>query len=305
MRRKLEFLFITLLLSGCLFGQDDYIIVSGDGVCPPDTVEISVNSDSLDLSTLTSFQLLFSINDTASIVLNTNDYGPYKYIFHEPGNYRVKLRSAEDASIVYARTLVTVRQRLDSEFEAAVITEPYEYRFTPIDNFIDTLSDYSFIYSIYDNNVAIDSSTILIAGAGRIENAAYTYSFPDTGNYTVQLVTGRSIPSCAQSSEMEITIEEPTPADTSAIPIANYFAPESQPYFIIDPSDPSVSLSFKVFSRSGVLVFSTEAPIIYWDGRNSFGQELSTGVYYYVVEAIEGSIGSDSSIVGFIHLFRN
>ena len=303
MRRKLEFLLITLLLSGYLYGQNDYIDVSGDNVCPPATVEFTVNSDSLDLSSLSTSPLLRI--GSVNIPVSGTNYGPYEHVFNEPGNFTVKLISFEDTNVVYARALVTVRQSLDSEFDAQVITEPYEYSFTPIDNIADTISDYSFMYTVYEDSIAIDTSATLFARANSLQNAAYTFSFPDTGTYTVQLMTQRIIPSCIQSSEMDITVEELAPADTNAIPIANYFVPDAQPYYIIDPSDPAVILSFKVFSRTGVLVFSTESPIIYWDGRNSFGQELGTGVYYYVLEAVEGTIGSNEPIMGFIHLFRN
>ena len=57
-----------------------------------------------------------------------------------------------------------------------------------------------------------------------------------------------------------------------------------------------------VYTRSGVLVYSSESPKIFWDGRSLSGIEMRQGIYYYVVEGREG--GKAITRKGFVHLFR-
>lgn len=42
---------------------------------------------------------------------------------------------------------------------------------------------------------------------------------------------------------------------------------------------------FRIFDRWGDLVFETNDPLIGWDGKNSDGKQLNSGVYVYIVEA--------------------
>ena len=57
-----------------------------------------------------------------------------------------------------------------------------------------------------------------------------------------------------------------------------------------------------VYTRSGVLVYSSESPKIFWDGRSLSGIEMRQGIYYYIVEGSEGGKGIRKK--GFVHLFR-
>lgn len=67
------------------------------------------------------------------------------------------------------------------------------------------------------------------------------------------------------------------------------------------------SVSIQIFSRWGELVFETEDPDINWDGtRQSNGEELSDGVYYYdcTVNEIRLTGIEPRKIQGYIHLIR-
>jgi hypothetical protein len=60
--------------------------------------------------------------------------------------------------------------------------------------------------------------------------------------------------------------------------------------------------SFWVYNRWGQLVYKTENKIITWNGKSSSGDDLNSGVYYYVIQ----SNASDKrhNTAGVIHLFR-
>lgn len=299
------FFSILVVFSCHIYGQD-FIEVSGNTGCPPDTVSFSINSDSASLIDFTFWVTYTITGEDLDTSLSTPD-GNLDYIFSESGNFLVELSSVGNPGVVITRRIVSIRQSLQAYFDAVVVTDPLEYSFIPADTILDTLNTYGFVWTIYEDGVYVDESIVLMAGYNNLVNATYDYTFPDTGTYTVRLQTQRNIPSCANENIDTIVVQEnivPNPPDTSGvIPISNLFVPAIQDYFIIDPGDPTVVLSFKLFSQTGVLVFSVESQNIYWDGRNSFGQELSAGVYYYVIEAVQGSIGNTEPR-GFIHLYR-
>ena len=58
----------------------------------------------------------------------------------------------------------------------------------------------------------------------------------------------------------------------------------------------------KIFTRTGVLIFSSEAKRCRWDGRSLSGEEMANGVYYYTAEVPGSSPKVFKS--GFVHLFR-
>ncbi len=67
-------------------------------------------------------------------------------------------------------------------------------------------------------------------------------------------------------------------------------------------------VEFKVFNRWGQVVFETTDPNLNWDGRNSSGQDLAEGAYYYVCRVFEqrvsGTVESDTILSGYIELLR-
>ncbi len=68
-------------------------------------------------------------------------------------------------------------------------------------------------------------------------------------------------------------------------------------------------VDLKIYNRWGGLVFETSDPFINWDGTDSnSGDELSGGVYFYVVRIIEGNEGNEilgEQQSGYIHLLRS
>ena len=75
------------------------------------------------------------------------------------------------------------------------------------------------------------------------------------------------------------------------------------PYCFIDRVD------FKLFNRWGQLVFQTEDPDLNWDGKNSKGEILAEGVYYYSCQVFEKRVGGvvpqPELLSGWVELVRN
>lgn len=68
-------------------------------------------------------------------------------------------------------------------------------------------------------------------------------------------------------------------------------------------------VEFEVFNRWGQRVFTTNDPELNWDGRNTEGQELNDGTYYYVCrvfeQRLEGIVESGEPLKGYIELVRS
>jgi gliding motility-associated-like protein len=85
--------------------------------------------------------------------------------------------------------------------------------------------------------------------------------------------------------------------------VPNVFSPNGDginDIFII-PADGFTVYQISIFTRSGMVVFEKEAPVITWDGRNKAGDEVKQGIYFYVLKALNGTSPPKK---GFLHLFR-
>ena len=95
-------------------------------------------------------------------------------------------------------------------------------------------------------------------------------------------------------------------ADTSdtELSIPNVFSPngDGQNDYIDVVTNGVTVYEFTVFTRSGSRIYHSLSPRIFWDGNSIGGQELSEGVYYYVIEAQGDEKPYEKA--GFIHLFR-
>lgn len=74
------------------------------------------------------------------------------------------------------------------------------------------------------------------------------------------------------------------------------------PYCFVEEVD------FQVVNRWGEVVFQTSDPDLNWDGRNSRGEDLPAGVYYYTCKTFErrvaGILPGDKILKGYIELVR-
>lgn len=99
-------------------------------------------------------------------------------------------------------------------------------------------------------------------------------------------------------------IEMSVTQTTDSIIAPNVFTPNADgrndEFEVVSSSGETVSL--KIFTRAGALIFSIEAPRCIWDGKSQTGQNMAEGIYYYTAE-VPGSSPKISKS-GFVHLFR-
>ena len=90
----------------------------------------------------------------------------------------------------------------------------------------------------------------------------------------------------------------------SELDVPNVFTPNGDDindYFEVT-TDGTTVYEFTVYTRIGTKIYHTLSPRIFWDGKSIGGDELSEGVYYYVIEEVGDSEPFENA--GFIHLFR-
>lgn len=142
-------------------------------------------------------------------------------------------------------------------------------------------------------------------------NAAYFdypnvyHTFSDGGKYPVSLKV-HHISNVANTAEYSdtITVEPTFGADKLNFEnIPNVITPNGDSindYFEVVTSGTS-RLSFKVFTRSGQLVYQHEANVVKWDGKNYYGKDLPEGIYYFILDDLDGKYNSAK---GFFYIYR-
>lgn len=142
-------------------------------------------------------------------------------------------------------------------------------------------------------------------------NAAYFdypnvyHTFSDGGKYPVSLKV-HHISNVANTAEYSdtITVEPTFGSDKLNFEnIPNVITPNGDSindYFEVVTSGTS-RLSFKVFTRSGQLVYQHEANVVKWDGKNYYGKDLPEGIYYFILDDLDGKYNSAK---GFFYIYR-
>lgn len=306
MRFKSLFLtVVSLAFCGILSAQIDFY--ADDTVdCNPAFIKFSLDHTTVDTNTLTSVDWNFGNGQTVT------SFNPPTVFYSSPGSYTVSIViDGNTGSPITKTNYIVIHETVSADFEFEITTPPYQYRFSPLGTITEPAVNNFFRWSYYNDQSDMIRNITYIVNSTDQANARDNFEFPDTGYYTVALNI-RSPFGCSDSVSQLIHVQEVAdttdPNDTtgadSTFVVGNVFAPESEGYFIIDPEDDAVVLSFQLFSRTGVIVYKAESPVIYWDGKTNSGRDLETGVYFYVLEALRGDPDKYYSVRGFIHLFR-
>ncbi len=119
------------------------------------------------------------------------------------------------------------------------------------------------------------------------------FNFKNAGNYTVKHKINQN--GCADSTKISLTVVD------SEEKIPNVFTPNgdgNNDIFYIQ-TDGNTKYKFTVFNRHGNRVFVQEGTVISWDGYTYWGELLTSGNYYYVLEPEQGEAKR-----GFVFLSR-
>ena len=133
-----------------------------------------------------------------------------------------------------------------------------------------------------------------------LQNPSFIY--PDTGYFNVMLIASANGGSCPDTAYATVFI-----SPELLIWIPNAFTPNNDlknDIFLPVFSDPTyvTSYSMMIFDRWGNLVFSTEDPLLGWDGRTKSARaEVDTYVFRI---SVKGTDGIPHKYVGHVNLIR-
>jgi gliding motility-associated-like protein len=253
------------------------IVASDTFGCGEARVKFSLGN--VDADTVTSIRWDFGNGTTSDQV------DPDTVVYHTPGYYDVGVViNGDEAHAVTEKRLVRVQFLSPAEF-----------------SYKDTVT---YDVYIFEHTGATDSSATYtysweIAEIPNLTEKRIQVKFPATDTtYLVKLTVSDNF-GCTDSKEASIYI-------FSELTVQNVFTPngDNRNDFFVVSSHGSIPMALTIFTRSGTLVYKGEGSTITWDGRTSWGLELSQGIYYYVLDAIGDNPDKRFHKSGFIYLYR-
>jgi len=242
-------------------------------------VRVKFSLGNVDTDTISTIRWYFGNGDT------DNNADPDTIVYDEPGYYDVGIViNGDTAHSVIVKKLIHVQLISPADF-TYIDTVTYDTYVLEHTGATDMAAAYTYLWNI--------------AGIGTRTGSREVVKFPapDT-SYLVRLTVSDNF-GCVDSGEAIIYVFE-------ELQVQNVFTPNADglnDFFEIS-SNESVPLSIKIFTRTGTLVYKAEGYRITWDGRTSWGLELSQGVYYYVLDALSDDPNNQYRKSGFVYLYR-
>ena len=269
--------FLFILLSYISFSQvSAWCDVTPNSAC--DTLTVTVFNYSKDFNGNPVDSIIIDYGDgTIDTIPSPNHPQGFSHTFTNIGDYIIKLTAIKDGfSDSQIKQPVHVYERPDSDFD---------YDFYGYSGLLDTFyySNRRYLFTAdYEN----DTTHQWWINGELQENFSnvVVHNFENSGNQTIKHKI--SFNGCADSTDISISITE------SETKIPNVFSPngDGQNDVFYIQTDGNMNYKFTVINRHGSRVFVHEGQIISWDGRSYWGDELSPGNYFYVLEPDYGEI---------------
>ncbi len=243
--------------------------------CDPFRVNFQIEDNS-SIDTITNVYWYFGNGDTATVK-------EPEALYDSAGTFTVTLIINSNDTITKP-DYISVFPTPDAYFLYSDTVElgTYAVVFNNVRQRVDSVS-YFYQWDLSDGTTGDTTRTLV-------------HTFPAEGAYIARLIVTNSL-GCTDTVFRQVEVW-----DTLDVP--NVFSPNQDGIndcFVVKSNGKTV-YSIQIFSKTGILVYRTEASIIIWDGRNMSGQELSPGTYYYIIKPVDSS--SPYQKAGFVELFR-
>lgn len=271
--------YLIILTLGLVFrtgadAQSVFFSTSGDG-CGSLTAVFSIEPSNV-YDTIISISWSFSDGGIISGEKNP------EHTFLKAGVYYATAQINSSSTLVSDPVLVFNQPEAAIGYSDSTGTGmDYSYVFAYSGKTIDSLI-YSYSWDFEDGETANDRRLL--------------HSFPGSGVYDVSLVVETN-QGCVDSITIPFSVNE-------ILEVPNVFTPNMDGYndYFKVKTNGQDKYVLSIYSRSGALVYKSEAEVISWDGRSMSGTEMATGLYYYVIEQLEGE--SSQERTGFVQLYR-
>lgn len=277
-RMNKTLIYISLFLIINCFSVNAQEFIQADKRAGCDTLKVTFTlQNALDLNDYTNVEWNFGDGQKASGALVVSHF------YQVPGIYTVRC-VLDGARVVEEKKMISLSPTPYADFtfkDTSQTTSEFRYLFeSKYFRAIDGIK-LSYLWRFPDGTEMNDSIT--------------EYTFSNKGIYKVFFKISDSN-SCADSIVKEVPI-----SDSLLIP--NVFSPngdDQNDYFSVATSGEE-NWQFRIFTRSGMQVYYSNAPTIFWDGRLIDGRYAPEGVYFYVID-MEGT--KSIRYKGYVYLFR-
>ncbi|MEX0983317.1 MAG: PKD domain-containing protein [Bacteroidales bacterium] len=265
-----------LLATICLSAQEH---IAADVLSGCDTLQVAFSLDNAQpLESYSAVEWWFGDGATSAGTLSPT------HTYNQPGLYDVRC-VLNGTTVLEEVGFIELGERPYADFTFVDIsTDDSEFRFR--------------FETVYFNPVEEDSLNYIWRFPDGTEEYDSTaeYVFTDEGIYPVFLML-EGVLGCSDSITKKVPVSR-------QLMVPNVFSPngdEINDYFeVTTPGD--FTYTFKIFTREGLLIYSSMSPFIRWDGRFAGGREAPEGVYYYTIRRSDPS--NEPPLSGFLHLFR-
>jgi gliding motility-associated-like protein len=209
--------------------------------------------------------------------------------------------------------LLFTRNGVPDSVKRIVPLSPAYFRFYK-DTLLDSLASYKYVFRSFYHIPNVQDSLKQMRFRWTVNGTTLTesrynwpniyYTFTEGGDIPVTLeVYNASAPNLVESFTQIVHVRPIFGPAKEKLNVSNVFTPNDDgvnDFFEVSTSG-TCRIAFKVFSRTGMLVYQQEANILKWDGRNQYNKELPEGVYYYTIEDLDGKY---ETAKGFVYIFR-
>lgn len=218
-------------------------------------------------------------NDSLLTVLNPA-FGHDTSYTYSPGTYNVSITAHKDGASYTKTKVIHVYPYPNANFTSEYLGYPGLQ-----DTFYFSNRRYLFIAQYPNDTNRVWS----IDGASQFSIIdSMGFNFKTIGAH--QVTHTITINGCTSTSSQSITIKD------SEEKIPNVFTPNNDginDVFYVQ-TDGEMTYKFTVLNRFGSRVFISEGKIISWDGYTYWGELLSPGTYYYILEPSQGEVKKGS-----------
>lgn len=224
----------------------------------------------------------------------------FSFTPNQAGNYLLSFFAEDNDGCTYLEEVLVFVEDCSPDCDADLLIE-LEGLFCD-----STLLDFSLLLEQQAGsaNATIVSAIWDISNGSTFNTDQFSTTFLAAGTYDV-FVLAEADDGCIYSEELLLEISSCIPEDICGLDFPNAFSPnedgfndEFRAYFECLPLD----FDLQIFSRWGELVFETDDPSGFWNGRFK-NEPLGVGVYVWVAE-YSNSVGETVQIYGDVMLLR-
>jgi gliding motility-associated-like protein len=242
--------------------------------CAPLTVTFSQTNT---LSSVTSIR--WSFGDGTS----STDNAP-THTYNQGGAYNVKVVLNGIDSLVKINYITAYKPQANIEYRDTITGSPLIIALQAVVHNENSPTTMPYTYSWEIDGTAADSDRIT------------THTFDSIGTYNSSVIVTDTL-GCKDTATFVIQLIE-------KLKVPNVFSPNNDninDLFLVSANE-RYFLNFQLFTRTGLLVYKTRSKSIEWDGKLDTGEDLPSGIYFYIIEA-EGS-NPPLKEKGFLYIYR-